>query len=139
MRVQGRTDVTTMDAKRDLKHKNFLMFTGNTCTLEMFPSTNVQNVKKVVARVRKKPEILSCPRCFAFCRSNQPGKRERKHWWIPGEGDARDGRPISVQFLSFPCSFRQNSYQIIGFCPGWRPFSCLRNPGSATGKGRQLY
>ena len=54
MRVQDRTDVTTMDAKRDLKHKNFLMLTGNMCTLEMFQSTNVQNVKKVVAHVTQK-------------------------------------------------------------------------------------
>ena len=38
-----------------------------------------------------------------------------------------------IQFLSFSCSFRQKSCQIIGFCAklrGWRPR--LGNPGSTT-------
>ena len=32
-----------------------------------------------------------------------------------GAGWALKTRPLSVQFLSFSCSFRQKSYQIIGF------------------------
>ena len=39
-----------------------------------------------------------------------------------------------VSFLSFLCSFRENTSQIVGFCPklrGWR-FPRLGNLGSAT-------
>ena len=36
------------------------------------------------------------------------------HWWIGGGGGGEAQGPISVQFLSFSCSFRQNSCQIIG-------------------------
>ena len=32
------------------------------------------------------------------------------------------GPLFSVQFLSFSCSFRQESSQIIGFCPSWRHY-----------------
>ena len=42
---------------------------------------------------------------------------------------------LSVQFLSFPYSFRRKSCQIIGLYPklrGWRPPPSLRNLGSAT-------
>ena len=37
--------------------------------------------------------------------------------WILSKGDVRDARPLSVQFLSFSCSFRQKSCQIIDFRP----------------------
>ena len=78
MRVQGRTDVTTMDAKRDLKHKNFLMLTGNTCTLEMFPSTNVQNVKKVVAHVTQKNVNSQLSEMFRFSQIKPTGEKKEE-------------------------------------------------------------
>ena len=56
-----------------------------------------------------------------------------KHWRIQGGGGNRDMCPLLVQFLSFSCSFRQKSCQIIDFCPkfrSWRPR--LGNPGSVT-------
>ena len=46
------------------------------------------------------------------------------------------GTPPSVQFLSFSCSFRQKSWQIIGICPklrGWRlPFWEILDPPLIT-------
>ena len=37
-----------------------------------------------------------------------------------------------VRSLSFSCSFRQISCQIISFCPKFRGWHPLGNPGSAT-------
>ena len=39
---------------------------------------------------------------------------------------------LSVQFLSFSCSFQQKSRQIIGFHPTLRGLCPLENPGSTT-------
>ena len=54
------------------------------------------------------------------------------HWRI--QRGTRDARPLSVQFVSFSCSFRQKYCQIIGFCPKLRNWRSPRlgNPGSAT-------
>ena len=46
-------------------------------------------------------------------------------------GGTKNTRPLSVQFLSFSCSFRQTSCQIIGF-EGLAVTLRLGNPGFST-------
>ena len=68
--------------------------------------------------------------------SGQPLKDRSKSAWRLHGLHWRMQRGLSVQFLLFSCSFRQNSCQIIGFYPhlwDWCNPPPLGNPGSTTG------
>ena len=52
----------------------------------------------------------------------------KTHWQIRGGGELETRALLFVQFLSFSCSFRQKTCQMIGFRPQLKGWRLLGNP-----------